>query len=626
VLRRLLADALIASGAREERRGRLRSACRRYGAAASVAPGYARAHLNLGAVLEAAGDATGALAVYEAALDAEGDNPFAHYNLGRLRHARGELEPAEAHLRRALQRKPDFVDALIALAGVLDARGDGSGAAAVLQQALALAPGHGGAWYNFGELLWRLERYDEAEIALRRTLEIEPRFIPAWHLLANMLRGLSRIADALEACAAARRLEPERFELETMELQALTIWDGISEEALFARHRAFGARLEAAFAPRAGPWPNDRNPERRLRVGFVSCDFNLHPVAWFALPLFERLDRSRVEVFCYSTATRPADDVTAKVRAAADIWRDSGALTDEAIADLIRGDAIDILVDLTGHTGATRLGVFAQQPAPVQASWLGYLGTTGLTRIQYRLTDARADPPGAADRLHTETLVRLPHSLWCYRPAHAQAHATEPPGARSGHVTFGSFNHAPKLSATARRLWAEILCRLPGSRLLLVGVPIGRAQRDLLRDFAAAGVEGSRLTILPRVTFDEYLRQLDAVDLALDSMPYGGGTTTFDALWMGVPVLTLAGERSASRSAASILGALELHDWVAATPDEYVGRALAQGADSARLARLRATLRARLRDSPLTDEAGFARDMEAAYRKMWRAWCERRLA
>lgn len=626
MLRRLLADALIASGGRAERGHRLGVACRRYRAATAVAPGYARAHLNLGAALEAAGDATGALGAYEAARAAEGENPFAHYNLGRLCHARGELEPAEAHLRRTLQAKPDFVDALIALANVLDARGDKPGAAAVLQQALALAPGHGGAWYNYGELLWRLERYDEAEVALRRTLEIEPRFIPAWHLLANMLRGLSRIADALEACAAARRLEPARFELETMELQALTTWDGISEEELFARHRAFGARLEAAFAAHSGPWPNDRNPERRLRVGFVSCDFNLHPVAWFALPLFERIDRSRLEVFCYSTAIRPADDLTTKLRAAADTWRDAGALTDEALADLVRGDAIDILVDLTGHTGATRLGVFAQQPAPVQASWLGYLGSTGLTRIQYRLTDARADPPGAADRLHTETLVRLPHSLWCYRPAHAESHASEPPGARAGYATFGSFNHAPKLSATARRLWAEILRRAPRSRLLLVGVPDGRARRDLLMDFAAAGVEGSRLTILPRVTFAEYLRQFDAVDLALDSMPYSGGTTTFDALWMGVPVLTLAGERSASRSAASIVGEIGLHDWVAATPEEYVRRALAHGADWGRLAQLRATLRARLRDSPLMDEARFARDMEAAFRAMWRAWCERRLA
>jgi predicted O-linked N-acetylglucosamine transferase (SPINDLY family) len=287
----------------------------------------------------------------------------------------------------------------------------------------------------------------------------------------------------------------------------------------------------------------------------------------------------------------------------------------------VERDGIDVLVDLTGHAGALRLGVFARQPAPVQASWLGYLGSTGLGRIQYRVSDARADPPGAADRLHTEKLVRLPHSLWCYRPVHEEPHAAAPPHRARGCVTFGSFNHAPKLSAAARRLWARILRDAPGARLLIVGIPEGRARHTLLGEFADAGVDVSRLTLLPRVSFGEYLRQFDAVDLALDSLPYGGGTTTFDTLWMGVPVLTLAGERSAGRSSASILGALGLPEWVAATPEDYVRLALEHAADPARLAALRSTLRARLRASPLMDEAGFTRDLEDAYRVMWRTWC-----
>jgi predicted O-linked N-acetylglucosamine transferase (SPINDLY family) len=626
VLRRLLADALIASGARAERAGRLEEACARYRAAARCAPRAASPRLNLGAALESLGDAEGAQRAYAAALGAEPRNPYANFNLGRLAFARRALEDAERHLRSSLDAQPGFAEALIALGSVLDARGRPEEAASALERALALAPLHAGAWYNYGELLWRLERYDQAEDALRRTLELEPRFIPAWHLLANLLRGLSRIAESLEALAAARRLEPARFDLESMELHALMLGDTLDARSLFERHRAFGARLEAAV--RAGNIARAPSPdaERRLRLGYVSCDFNRHPVAWFALPLFERHDRARVEVFCYSTATRPADEVTAKVRAAADAWRDAGALGDEALAERIRGDGIDILVDLTGHVGALRLGVFARRPAPVQASWLGYLGTTGLARIDYRITDARADPPGETERLHTESLVRLPHCLWCYRPAHAAAHAAAPPCVRNGFATFGSFNHAPKLSASARRLWAEILRRAPRSRLVVVGMPEGRAREGLLRDFAAAGVDPARLAILPRVPFDEYLRQFDAVDVALDSLPYGGGTTTFDALWMGVPVLTLAGERSVSRSAASIVGALGLEDWVAASPEEFVRVALAHSADAARLGGLRAGLRARLRASPLMDEAGFARDMEDAYRAMWRAWCERRLA
>ncbi len=624
MLRRLLAEALIASGARAERGGRLARACRRYRAAALVAPRNAAARLNLGAALEAAGDAASAERAYVSLLAAEPANPYGNYNLGRLRRARGALQDAERLLRAALRSKPDFADALVVLAYVQEAQGDLPAAASSLAAALALRPDLGGSWYHYGEVLWKLDRYDEAEVALRRTLEIEPRFVPAWHLLGNMLRGTSRLEDALQAFAAARRLEPLRFDLESMELHTLTLSDTRSAEEVFARHRAFGERLEAAVPACTAPYGNSRAPERRLRVGYVSSDFKRHPVAWFMLPLLERHDRALVEVVCYSTGDK-VDEVTGALRAVADTWRECHTLEDAALGDLIRHDAIDVLVDLTGHAGALRLGVFARQPAPVQLSWLGYLHSTGLKRIGYRLTDARADPPGRSDRLHTEKLVRLPSCQWCFRPPYAADPAPQPPCLGNGYVTFGSFNHAPKLSATVRRLWAELLLRMPQSRLLLVGVPDGRARADLLHEFGAAGVGAERLSILPRVPLGEYLRQFDAVDIALDTTPYGGGTTTFDALWMGVPVLTLAGERPAARSAASILGALGMDDWIAASGEEYLQLALAHAAAPDRIAGLRASLRERMRASPLMDEARFARDVEAAYRGLWRAWCGQRI-
>jgi protein O-GlcNAc transferase len=626
VLGRLLARRLIASGQRAERDGLWDRACARYRAAARFAPHAAAPQLNLGAALEARGDAEGAQRAYEAALEAEAGNGYAHFNLGRLASARGEAAAAERHLRAALAALPGFADAHVALAGALEARGEREAAARALARALELEPRHAGAWYNYGELLWRLERYDDCEEALRRTLALEPRFIPAWHLLATVLRGMSRMAESLEAIGAARRLEPARFDLESMELQALMLADTLSAAALFERQRAFGARLEAAVPAPASAYAQSPDPDRRLRIGYLSCDFDRHPVSWFALPLFERHDRALVEVRCYSTAARAADDTTAKVRAAADAWLDAGALDDDALAARIRADGVDILVDLTGHLGVLRLGVFARQPAPVQVSWLNYLGSTGLTRIQYRITDALADPPGEADRLHTETLVRLPRSLWCYRPAHDAPFAPQPPSARNGYVTYGSFNHAPKVSPSARRLWAEVLCREPRARLLVLGIPDGRAREGLLRDFETAGVAASRLTVLPRVSFAEYLARYAEVDVALDSLPYGGGTTTFDALWMGVPVLALAGDRPVSRSAASILGHLGLDHWVARDAKAYAERALSLAADVAGLAELRRSLRARLRASPLMDEAGFARDMEAVYRELWRRWCARRLA
>jgi predicted O-linked N-acetylglucosamine transferase (SPINDLY family) len=620
VLRRRLADALIASGGRAERGGRLAGACRRYRMAAALAPGYPPALLNLGAALELAGDTAAAARAYEALLALQAADPYANYNLGRLRHTAGAQEEAERLLRAALQARPDFADAQLVLANVQDARGDPAAATASVAAVLALRPDLVGAWYNYGELLWKQSRYDEAEAALRRALEIEPHFVPAWHLLGSMLRGTSRLEEALEALARARQLEPGRFDLESLELLILTLGDQLSAEALFERHRAFGRRLEASVPARTAPYTQSREPGRRLRVGYVSCDFYRHPVSWFLLPLLERHDRAGFESILYSTGDK-VDEVTGQMKAAADGWREARAMSDEALAQAIGRDAIDVLVDLTGHTGALRLGVFARRPAPVQFTWLGYLHSTGLTRIGYRLTDARADPPGPSERLHTESLVRLPHCLWCYRPPHAAAHAAEAPWRRNGYVTFGSFNHAPKLTASSRRIWAEILRQLPQARLLLVGVPDGRAREDLLRDFAAAGVPAARLTIRPRVSFGEYLEQFDAVDIALDSMPYGGGTTTFDTLWMGVPVLTLAGERPVSRSAASILGALDLQDWVAGTPAEYVRFALAHAGATQRLAALRGSLRQRLRASPLMDEARFARDVEAAYRQAWRAWC-----
>ncbi len=624
MLRRLLADALIASGTRAEKAGRIVAACRWYRAAALTASRHAAAHLNLGAALETAGDAAGALQAYEAALAADEDNPYANYNVGRLAFWRGEVDRAERLIRSAIARRPEFHDALVMLAFVLDSRNRYAEAATSLEAALRLQPEAVGPLYNYGEVLWKLSRYDEAEVVLRHVLEIEPRFVPAWHLLGNMLRGTAHLKDALEAFAAARRLEPARFDLESMELLTLALSDTLSAEELFARHRAFGERLEAAVPARTAPFAQTREPERRLRIGYVSCDFNRHPVAWFMLPLLERHERSLYESYCYSTGDK-ADEVTAQVRDVAGAWRECRALDDAALADAIRHDAIDILVDLTGHAGALRLGVFALQPAPVQLSWLGYLHSTGLTRIGYRLTDARADPPGTSDRLHTEKLVRLPHSLWCFRPPHTADHSPEPPCRKNGFVTFGSFNHAPKLSATVRRLWAALLLRLPRSRLLLVGVPDGRAREDLLRDFGAAGIGAERLTILPRVSVGEYLQQINAVDIALDTTPYGGGTTTFDALWMGVPVLTLAGERSASRSAASILGALGLEGWIATSAEEYLRLALAHAADPERIAALRASLRERLQASPLMDEARFARDVESAYRELWRAWCGQRI-
>jgi len=439
-------------------------------------------------------------------------------------------------------------------------------------------------------------------------------------MLGSALQGQSRVDEAIDLYRAVRSRNPDRFDLESAEFFALNFSEDISDADLFERHKAFGVRLEAAHLPRFPGFPNTKDPERRLRVGYVSGDFCHHPVTLFTIPLFERHDRSAYEVYCYSTGDKE-DDFTRQVSTRVEHWQNARDLSVTDLADAIHRDRIDILVDLAGHSGVPALETFALQPAPVQVTWLGYLNTTGMTRIRYRLCDRHSDPPGVSEQFHTESLVRLPHCQWCYRPWTAIDPPDAPPIARNGFVTFGSFNQSAKLSRSVRRLWADILARVPRSRLVAVGVPDGRAREDLLKGFERSGVDSARITVVPYVAPDEYFDWFGRVDIALDTTPYSGGTTTCDTLWMGVPVITVSGSRPVSRSAASILSTVGLERWIAGTPEEYVRLAEELAGNPATIAELRKSLRGRMRQSPLMDEPRFVRDVEQAYRQMWRTWC-----
>lgn len=596
-------------------------ACNRYREAVAVAPRYAKAHLNLGIGLEATGRPDEAAASYETALSLEADNPYAHYNLGRMLFTRGALEKAASHVRSALERRPAFPEACVLLASVLDAQGDLAAAARWLERALEHAPALPGGWHNYALALVKLDRLADAEAAARRALEIDPAFLPAYRLLGDMLRNDGRHEEAAETYVKARACAGGGLEYEQARLHSLIHSDRIGDEALFVQHRAVGGQLEAAHPPRFAAFRNKPDPERRLRIGYVSRDFRQHPVAWFMMPVLERHDRSRFEAHCYARG-EVADGMTAQVRAAADHWHEAARLSHRKMADLVHRHEIDILVDLLGHCVDSDLAVFAQRPAPVQASWLGYLNTTGLTRIHYRITDPVSDPAGPAERRHTERLVRLPDAQWCYRPVTAREHAAAPPCLRNGFVTFGSFNHMLKLSAGVRDLWKTVLRRLPDARLVLLGVPPGPARERLLGEFVEAGIGASRLLAVTPLPLEEYFAWFDAVDIALDPFPYSGGTTTCDTLWMGVPVLTLAGTRSVMRSTASILSCVGLGEWIARTADEYVDLAVRYAGRRDVLTGLRASLRQKMRASPLMDEVRFVRGLEAAYREMWRAWCD----
>ena len=376
------------------------------------------------------------------------------------------------------------------------------------------------------------------------------------------------------------------------------------------------------LAKQVRAYENTRDSERRLRVGYVSADFFTHPAAYFFEPLLAAHDRTNLEIFCYSAGAR-SDETTNRLREIAGAWRSIVGMNDETVARIIEADAIDILVDLSGHTAGNRLLVFARKPAPVQATYLGSLTTTGLTAIDYKLTDRFLTPDGTAERF-SEELVRLPHCFVCYQPPHGAPPVAALPSSKGGRVTFGSFNNLTKVMPEVVALWSRILRALPETKIILKDRTLADPAQcaRYLGLFAENGVEAGRVELLPRTTMADYLAVYDRVDIAFDPFPYNGCTTTCDALWMGVPVITLAGAMSYSRFGVSLLSNLGLDELIAATPDKYVEKAVALANDRKRLMVLRSELRSRMAASPLCDAKAFAKGIEEAYRRMWRRWCK----
>ena len=528
----------------------------------------------------------------------------------------GRLAQAQAAYRRAVATAPRHARAHLNLGIVLEAQGDRDGAAAAFEQVLALDPHHPFGNYNHARLLVLLGDTTRARALVDEALRSKPDFPQALELRVRIDRDEGFADEALATLREIVGRDPSNWLHRSFELMLLNFADGVDADTLFARHLEFGAALEQAVPVRFHRHPALGDPARRLRVGYLSGDFIAHPVSVFLAPVLEQHDRAQVESFCYSLAAKP-DATTQRMRAAADHWRDVAGRSDDEVADAIHADGIDVLVDLMGHSSIPRPGVFCQRPAPAQVSWLGYLNTTGLTRIDFRITDARSDPPAVSQPRHTERLVPLPASQWCYPGDAGQAIDPVPAFERNGHLTFGSFNAALKVTPACCRRWAQVLLRVPGSRLVVGDINSERKRAAIRRDMAAAGVADDRITFLPRVGTDEYMGLYNQVDVTFDTFPYGGGTTTFDSLWMGVPVVAAIGPTPVARSAASILGALGLDEWIAPAIDDFVDLAVARAGDREALRALRPTLRPRLQDSLLTELPRYTRDLETALRAMW---------
>ena len=611
-----LADKLIGEGNQHEDAGKVDLAEALYRQALTIHPGYAKAHLNLGILLAEKGDIKGAADAYETALAIDRHNPFVNYNYARLLLRQRDLAKAEILLREAVRAKPDFSQAFIYLATVLDATGQKSFAMEALDTALRLNPNDVGVWLSRANLLRQLGRLDEAETAIERVLALDPGNSHALRLHSLVLRGHGLASEALARLREAIAIDPGSLEYQSEELLLMSFLEEVDGAQLFRRHAEVGARLEAAHPVRFQHFIGTNDPNRRLRIGYVSGDFCIHPVSLFLIPLLEKRSHKDFEIYLYSSGT-VSDHITKKIEGLADHWTDAQNLSVDELANEIHADAIDILIDLTGHTSQSKLATFCKRPAPVQAIWLGYLNTSGLTHIDYRICDDRTDPLELSQPLHTEKLIQLPNSQWCYRPFFEAKPAKLSPFEKNNFVTFGSFNDAPKISVTMCRRWMQLLSRVPDSRLIIAGVNSERKRNAIRMEMTRAGVSSDRVEFKPRVELDEYLEFFAEVDISLDTFPYGGGTTTFDSLWMGVPVVTATGSTSVSRSASSILKLIGLDDWIAPTVDAYMDLAEQRAMDRSALAELRRALPTLVRNSPLTDEAAYVRDFEAALRSMW---------
>ncbi len=588
--------------------------------AARIRPDFLAAQLGQASMLYAQGKNDEAAARFKQLVEQYPNNAQLHCAQGAGLQWVGDLEAAVTHYRRAMELAPHHAEVHYNLAAALREFGRDLDAIAEYEAAVKINPRMAVAWANLSNTLLGIVRPDEAAAAARNAVALQPRSSKAAGSLASALQLQGDMDGAIDAFRQAVAIDPHDSGNHSNLLYTLNFHPGYDDATLFAEHRNWAVQHAEPLTAMAAPHGNDRQPERRLRVGYVSAHFRNHAVAYFSEPLLAAHDKAQTEVFCYADL-RQSDDTTARFRSYATAWRDTSRLAHDQMAELIREDGVDILVDLAGHIGGNRLPVFARKPAPVQVTYLGYQNTTGMSAMDYRLTDAHADPPGTTDPWYTERLARLPGAFFCFRPPEPSPPVGPLPAERRGQITFASLNHVLKLRPENFRVWSRILARVTNSRLLLLAYSPGVLERSVRDLLAAEGIDPSRIDVVNKRPRQEYLQMHNEVDVALDTFPFNGHTTVCDALWMGVPSIMLEGGRYASRFGGSTLLGVGLGELIAHDPDEYVELAVALASDQRRLAELRRGLRERLLASPLVDAPQFARGVEAAYRQMWRSWC-----
>jgi len=632
------ADALHLLGAIAHQAGQHASAIELIGKALQVNPNDAAALCNLGEAYRVSGRLEEAIAAYRRALYIQPGQPEACSNLGNVLRSVGRMDEAIDACRRAIQLRPEYVEAHLNLANALSEHGQREEAQAAYRRALEIDPRHAEAWNSYGSALVEMQRFDEAAAAFRQAIQWQPQHAGAWSNLGGILAESGMHDDAVAAYRSALEINPGDASVQSNLICTLQFHPSSERAAIAEERRVWDGRFGQAPLTAGTRYRNVREAERPLRIGYVSPDFRDHVVGRNLLPLFREHDRRHFEILCYSGVAQP-DAMTAEFQRLAGRWRHALGVADDALAMTIREDGVDILVDLTQHMARNRLALFARRPAPVQVSFAGYPETTGLTAIPYRISDrylesqieVRRSEMGAEGEpelrtpnpeLRSAERVSLLDSFWCYDPGEEKVEVNGLPCQQVGHVTFGCLNNFCKLNEETWKLWARILRQAGNSRLVLLSAPGSHRQRmvDVLE---RESIDARRVEFVERAPRRGYLEYYHRVDIALDSFPYNGHTTSLDALWMGVPVVSRAGPGPLSRAGWSQLSNLGLPELVAFSGDDYVRNAVQLAADIPRLSELRATLRPRMEASVLRDPIRFTRQIEEAYRAMWREWCDR---
>jgi protein O-GlcNAc transferase len=583
----------------------------------ALKPGFAEVYNNLGNTLNEQGKFIEAEASFRKAIILKPEYFEVYYNMGIMLNVQHKFNEAEESYKKALAIKPDYVEAYNNLGNTLNEQGKFIEAEVSFRKAIALKPDHVVAYNNLGITLDEQGKFIEAEASFRKAIALKPDYTEAYSNLGKILHELGKLEEAIENYDKAIKSKVDYFKAYNNKNFCLNYSSSYSPLYIYTQHLKFEKQFGGFKAKSPLSVKIKKKSNERLRIGYVSGDFRAHSVAYFFKPLLQNHNSHVVETFCYYN-NNFIDKITNNIMTTCDHWRSIFGITDSEIFKIIRKDKIDILVDLSGHTGKNNLLVFAQKPAPIQVTWLGYPNTTGLSSIDYRFTDIIADPIGEADDLHSEKLLRLPNGFLCFQGNEKVLSKSDPPQTHYDYITFGSFNNLSKITSEVIDVWSKILNLIPKSHLILKCRKLKHNKDYYYELFKNKGIDKDRIQLYEHLpSTGDHLELYNSIDISLDPFPYNGATTTCEALWMGVPVITLLGDRHAGRVGASILTNVGLKDFIARDIDSYINLAVKMSANTKKLKEIRMTLRRQMQESLLCDARSFAGNVETSYKDMW---------